>query len=306
MLTFSAKGKRQPGRILAMAAAALLWLGPALGQAATHTVKRGETLGVIAKKYGLTASALAAHNGIANPNRVKVAQKLTIPAKTDTITYTIYKGDTLSTIAKKYRTTAAAIAKANGIKNPNAIQPGQKLKITIGTAKKTTKPRPASIAGSTLREINRPRIRRNRWKHIVIHHSADSNNSIRGMEHYHRRVRRMENGLAYHFVIGNGVNTTDGKIYVCDRWKRQIQGGHIGSAALNEIAIGICLVGNFEKTLPTAKQKASLKALVSRLRSRTGIPYTRIYTHRQFHHHKKLKSTICPGRRFSLRSILST
>ena len=34
MLTFSAKGKRQPGRILAMAAAALLWLGPALGQAA--------------------------------------------------------------------------------------------------------------------------------------------------------------------------------------------------------------------------------------------------------------------------------
>ncbi|HJN83036.1 MAG TPA: LysM peptidoglycan-binding domain-containing protein, partial [Verrucomicrobiota bacterium] len=202
MLTFSAKGKSQLGRILAIAAVAVLWLGPALGQAATHTVKRGETLGVIAKKYGLTASAIATHNGIANPNRVKVGQKLTIPAKTDTITYTIHKGDTLSTIAKKHKTTAAAIAKANGIKNPNTIQPGQKLKITIGTAKKTTKPGPAAIASLTLREINRPRIRRNRWKHIVIHHSADSNNSIRGMEHYHRRVRRMENGLAYHFVIG--------------------------------------------------------------------------------------------------------
>ena len=202
--------------------------------------------------------------------------------------------------------TDAAIAKANGIKNPNTIKPGQKLKITKGTTGKPTKAKPAAIASSTLREINRPRIRRNRWKHIVVHHSADSNNSIRGMEHYHRRDRRMENGLAYHFVIGNGVNTTDGKIYVCDRWKRQIQGGHIGSAALNEIAIGICLVGNFEKTLPTAKQKSSLKALVSRLRSRTGIPYNRIYTHRQFHHHKELKSTICPGRRFSLRSILST
>ena len=304
MLTFLARGKRQTGRILVIAV--VVWLSQALGQAAIHTVKRGETLGVIAKKYGLNASALAAHNGIANPNRVKIGQKLTIPSKSKTLTYTIRKGDTLSTIAKKYKTTAAAIAKANGIKKPNAIQQGQKLKITIGTAKKITRPGPAAIAGATLREINRPRIRRNRWKHIVVHHSADSNNSIRGMEHYHRRVRRMENGLAYHFVIGNGVNTTDGKIYVCDRWKRQIQGGHIGSAALNEIAIGICLVGNFEKTLPTAKQKASLKALVSRLRSRTGIPYNRIYTHRQFHHHKKLKSTICPGRRFSLRNILST
>ena len=302
MLTFLARGNRQTSRIVAIAAAALLWLGPALGQAATHIVKRGETLGVIAKKYGLTASALAAHNGVANPNRVKVGQKLTIPAKTDTITYTISKGDTLSTIAKKHQTTAAAIAKANGIKNPNAIQPGRKLKITIGTTKKTAKPRPAAISGSTLREINRPRIRRNRWKHIVIHHSADSNNSIRGMEHYHRRVRRMENGLAYHFVIGNGVKTTDGKIYVGDRWKRQIRGGHLSSSALNEVAIGICLVGNFEKTLPTAKQRTSLKALVSLLRKRTGVPYSQVRTHR----HINPKPTICPGRRFSLRSILST
>ena len=302
MLTFLARGKRQTGRILVIAVAAVLWLGQALGQAATHTVKRGETLGVIAKKYGLTASALATHNGIANPNRVKVGQKLTIPAKTDTITYTIRKGDTLSTIAKKYKTTAAAIAKANGIKNPKTIQPGQKLKITKGTVGEKPKAKPSAIAGSTLKAINRPRIRRNRWKHIVVHHSADSNNSIRGMEHYHRRVRRMENGLAYHFVIGNGVKTTDGKIYVGDRWKRQIRGGHLASSALNEVAIGICLVGNFEKTLPTAKQRTSLKALVSHLRKRTGVPFSQVRTHR----HINPKPTICPGRRFNLRGILST
>jgi len=302
MLTFLARGKRQTGRILVIAVAAVLWLGQALGQAATHTVNRGETLGVIAKKYGLTASALATHNGIANPNRVKVGQKLTIPAKTDTITYTIRKGDTLSTIAKKYKTTAAAIAKANGIKNPKTIQPGQKLKITKGTVGEKPKAKPSAIAGSTLKAINRPRIRRNRWKHIVVHHSADSNNSIRGMEHYHRRVRRMENGLAYHFVIGNGVKTTDGKIYVGDRWKRQIRGGHLASSALNEVAIGICLVGNFEKTLPTAKQRTSLKALVSHLRKRTGVPFSQVRTHR----HINPKPTICPGRRFNLRGILST
>jgi LysM repeat protein len=302
MLTFLARGKRQTGRIVVIAVAAVVWLGQALGQAATHTVKRGETLGVIAKNYGLTAFALATHNGIANPNRVKVGQKLTIPAKTDTITYTIRKGDTLSTIAKKYKTTAAAIAKANGIKNPKTIQPGQKLKITKGIVGEKPKAKPSAIAGSTLKAINRPRIRRNRWKHIVVHHSADSNNSIRGMEHYHRRVRRMENGLAYHFVIGNGVKTTDGKIYVGDRWKRQIRGGHLASSALNEVAIGICLVGNFEKTLPTAKQRTSLKALVSHLRKRTGVPFSQVRTHR----HINPKPTICPGRRFNLRGILST
>ena len=302
MLTTLAKGNRQTSRIFVIALLAGLWLGPALGQAATHTIQRGETLGVIAKKHGLSASALAAHNGIANPNKVKIGQKLTIPAKTETLTYTIRKGDTLSTIAKKYKTTAAAIAKANGIKNPNTIKPGQKLKITIGTAKKPTKPKPAAIASSTLEEINRPRLRRNRWKHIVIHHSADSNNSIRGMEHYHRRVRRMENGLAYHFVIGKGGHTTNGKIYVCERWKRQIRGGHLASSALNENSIGICLIGNFEKELPTVKQKASLKALVTQLRKRTGVPYSQVRTHR----HINPKPTICPGRRFNLRGILST
>ncbi len=302
MLTTLAKGKKQAGRILAIAVTAILSLGPVLGQAATHTVKRGETLGVIAKKYGLTTSALAAHNGIANPNRVKVDQKLTIPAKTETLTYTLRKGDTLSTIAKKHNTTAESIAKANGIKNPRTIKPGQKLKITKGTTRKPAKTKPPTIASSTLREINRPRIRRNRWKHIIVHHSASSNNSIRGMEHYHRRVRRMENGLAYHFIIGNGVKTTDGKIYVGDRWKRQIRGGHLASTALNEVAIGICLVGNFEETLPTAKQRTSLKALVSQLRNRTGVPYSQVRTHR----HINPKPTICPGRRFNLQSILST
>ena len=88
MLTTLAKGKRQTSRILAIALPAGLWLGQMLGQAATHTIQRGETLGVIAKKYGLSASTLAAHNGIANPNKVKIGRKLIIPAKTETLTYT--------------------------------------------------------------------------------------------------------------------------------------------------------------------------------------------------------------------------
>lgn len=43
--------------------------------------------------------------------------------------YTVKRGDTLSSIAKKYNTTYQEIARKNGISNPNKIFPGQKLKI---------------------------------------------------------------------------------------------------------------------------------------------------------------------------------
>lgn len=48
--------------------------------------------------------------------------------------YTVKKGDTLPRIAAKYGTTYQAIAAYNGIKNPNAIRVGQKIKIPASTA----------------------------------------------------------------------------------------------------------------------------------------------------------------------------
>ena len=48
--------------------------------------------------------------------------------------YTVKKGDTLSQIAAKYGTTYQAIAAFNGIKNPNVIRVGQKIKIPASTA----------------------------------------------------------------------------------------------------------------------------------------------------------------------------
>lgn len=50
-------------------------------QAKTHTVKRGETLSSIAKKYGVTVNALAAANKIANINVIQTGSVLTIPGK---------------------------------------------------------------------------------------------------------------------------------------------------------------------------------------------------------------------------------
>ena len=51
--------------------------------AKTHTVKIGETLSLIALKYGTTVEALSSTNGIKNPNLIYVGQKLTIPETVD-------------------------------------------------------------------------------------------------------------------------------------------------------------------------------------------------------------------------------
>ena len=45
----------------------------------TYTVQRGDTLSAIARRFGLSVAELAARNGIADPNRIAVGQRLTIP-----------------------------------------------------------------------------------------------------------------------------------------------------------------------------------------------------------------------------------
>ena len=59
---------------------------PAVNKPATgeviHTVKAGETLSKIAQKYGTTYQKIAAYNGIANANLIRVGQKIKIPADT--------------------------------------------------------------------------------------------------------------------------------------------------------------------------------------------------------------------------------
>lgn len=59
-------------------------------------------------------------------------------SESNTVTYTVREGDTLSTIAAKYGTTYQKIATDNGISNPNKIYAGQVLKITKGTTSMRT------------------------------------------------------------------------------------------------------------------------------------------------------------------------
>ncbi len=94
-----------------------------------YTVVKGDTLSAIAKKYGTTYQKLAKYNGIGNPNRITVGQKIKIPSVTVYKVYTVVKGDTLSAIAKKYGMDYKKIAEYNKIANPNRIYVGQQIRI---------------------------------------------------------------------------------------------------------------------------------------------------------------------------------
>lgn len=88
-----------------------------------HTVKEGESLWLIAQKYGTTIYSIANWNHI-DPNRdLWVGQKLRIP------NYTVQSGDTLWKIAKKYGVSIETIAKFNKIDSTATLLVGQKLRI---------------------------------------------------------------------------------------------------------------------------------------------------------------------------------
>lgn len=101
-----------------------------------YTVKSSDTLSSIAKKYGTTHQKLAAYNGISNPNKISVGQKIKIPgtaeAEAETSrTYTVVKGDSLWGIAQKLLGQGSRyteIKTLNGLKS-NTITAGQVLKI---------------------------------------------------------------------------------------------------------------------------------------------------------------------------------
>ena len=64
-----------------------------------------------------------------NPEKLPSVGNSSGTPSTQTIFYTVKKGDTLSKIAKIYGTTVSELAKINQISNPNLIYPGQKLRI---------------------------------------------------------------------------------------------------------------------------------------------------------------------------------
>lgn len=156
--------------VLALLVAALL--GGVMAEAALaapsqadsdYVVKPGDTLGAIAARYGVSASTLARTNGITNPDRIYIGQRLNIPGasgSTDspaaprppssapaTGTYIVQAGDTLGRIAARYGTTVSNLMRLNGLTNPDRIWVGQRLKVS-GAASSGSSGAPSTSTGA--------------------------------------------------------------------------------------------------------------------------------------------------------------
>ena len=158
------------------------------------------------------------------------------------------------------------------------------------------------------------------WKYIIIHHSGTNAGSAEAFHRHHTKMGY--GGLCYHFVIGNGHGMPDGKVVAGFRWKEQIIGTHVdvNSWYHNIFGIGICLVGNFNQTPPTAKQMEALNALIKKLMREHDIPAANVIGHNQVPHGKikwdarkirvsfepnRFAATVCPGKKFPMEKVIS-
>ncbi len=138
----------------------------------TYKVEKGDTLYSISRKYQITVAELRAANNLSENDVIKVGQKLKIPTAdisnaaalasdnkaggatlsnaTPTKEYTVVKGDTMYSIAKKNGMTLAEFMALNGLDNSSVIKVGQKLKIYSGSSTASTgTSTPSTSSGTT-------------------------------------------------------------------------------------------------------------------------------------------------------------
>ena len=107
---------------------------PVAAAAAVHVVRRGDSLDLIARRYGATVDALRRANGLRS-SLIHPGQSLRVPrarpAATDAVTvHVVRRGDSLDRIARLYGATIAALRRANGLRS-SLIHPGQSLRIPL-------------------------------------------------------------------------------------------------------------------------------------------------------------------------------
>jgi LysM repeat protein len=131
----------------------------------THVVQSGETVAILAERYGSTVEAIAQANGLDSSFLIRVGQTLVIPVPLEvpvtatqavTVvtatpsgpvpplgsdnTYAVRPGDTLSRIARLFNTNVETLAQLNGIVNVDRIQVGQMLQLPVSTGDSDTTP----------------------------------------------------------------------------------------------------------------------------------------------------------------------
>ncbi len=119
------------------------------GQRTQHIVNRGDTFWDLSRQYKVSMRKLAAWNGMAPGDPLKVGQKLVIwthqPTRTRVhpgsqrraIYYTVRKGDSLSRISSRFKVGVSEVRRWNGLPGKGYLQPGQRLKLYIDVTRQT-------------------------------------------------------------------------------------------------------------------------------------------------------------------------
>jgi membrane-bound lytic murein transglycosylase D len=109
----------------------------------SYTVAPGDTLGSIARRFGVGAQELAAANGVSDPRRLRPGQSLELPSGAAAAAdvppappperlYTVRPGDTLYSIAARHGVRVADIAERNSLKSRHKLSIGQRLRLPPG------------------------------------------------------------------------------------------------------------------------------------------------------------------------------
>ena len=126
---------------------------------ASHEVLKGETLYSISRKHGISVAELCSANNMTEKDTLKVGQKLTIPGKTvvKTAIYTVAKGDTFYSIARRYEISVDELLKLNNLTSEDTLKIGQKLKVPAKEVIATVKTDTSVKNNSSKMELTDPR-----------------------------------------------------------------------------------------------------------------------------------------------------
>jgi hypothetical protein len=109
------------------------------------------------------------------------------------------------------------------------------------------------------------------WHYLYIHQSKTLGGNANTLD------EGLADGVADHFIIGNGDGLADGELQISQRWNHQNPAASPSKAVkVDPDCISICIVGDLDRNPPTTMQLARLTQLVQALQVHCRIPATHV------------------------------